>query len=519
MFAKLLRAPWLLPVGSFLLGLVGHLWWVLPGGANGRTVEPRLPAWDEGTVLYEALRVAQGDVMYLDFFAFQGPVFSLVNALAFRVFGFSFALAEALQVVTNALSGALLAVVVARLAGRLAGFTASLVFSSVLVPMWPYAYPHWYALLFCHAALVALTSPRPSRRTLVLAGALGGLALWTIQSVGLAFVASVLAVVVAQGVLAGHVRAGLARGGWVVSGLAIASTGCLGWFVFHGALGELWWSMFEWPFRHYRGINATDYAAFLTEHLETNREQPHLWRFMSQLGLRVIAALPIAGAVGAALVLARWVASRAGRSLDGLAAPVCAGAALAVVAPLFLAGTRRDLVHLAFLSSFGLVALAALTPLVPRPRLKRALGLVAFVVAGLFAANLGWKIYRTHTRPDRPRDFRAQWIEYYGCAGALAAAVQPGDLVVIGYDGGAGISLLHTGAKSAIAYTYLPFEWRARSDYLSPEQWARAAAQIVERKPVVIAVDQEQWQRLVTLAPTLADRYTYEAPLWRLKAR
>ncbi len=92
-----------------------------------------------------------------------------------------------------------------------------------------------------------------------------------------------------------------------------------------------------------------------------------------------------------------------------------------------------------------------------------------------------------------------------------------GDLVVVGYDGAGGASMLHTQTKSAIAFTYLPFEWRATSDYLSDEQWQRAAREIRERRPRVVAVDSEQWKRLVQLEPSLQETYAESGPLRQLK--
>lgn len=510
---------WALPLATFVVSLVAHAWWLKAGGPNGRTAFPRDPAFDEGTVLFEALRLSEGDVMYRDFFAFQGPVFSLMNAAAFRVFGFSLVLAQALQLLVNAVSAAFLSIVVSRLAGRIVALSAALVFITVLVPMWPYAYPHWFALLFAHGALVAMTSPSPRPVTFGLAGLCLGLTLWTIQSLGVTLLAGALGLVAAEPLLRRQVGEALRRSAFVAAGAGVATVACLGFFAVNGAVDELWWSMFEWPFRHYRGINTTDYAAFLVDHIDSNRAQPHVWRLISQFAIVFIASLPVAGLVSALVVVA-IAARRQWRKVEPVQSSVLltAATALAALLPIFLAGTRRDVVHLAFVSSFGLVALAALaSTLVARSRAVKALTITSFVLAALFTSNFGWKTFRSQTRAERPVDFRSQWLEKFGWAGPLAAATKPGDLVVVGYDGAGGASMLHTQTKSAIAFTYLPFEWRATSDYLSDEQWQRAAREIRERRPRVVAVDSEQWKRLVQLEPSLQETYAEAGPLRQLK--
>lgn len=504
-------------MATFIVSLLAHAWWLKAGGPNGRTAFPREPAFDEGTVLFEALRLSEGDVMYRDFFAFQGPVFALMNAASFRVFGFSLALAQGVQLLVNALSAALLTIVVGRLAGRVVALSAGLVFITVLVPMWPYAYPHWFALLFAHAALVALTSPAPRSATYLLGGACLGFTVWTIQSLGVTVLGGAFVVVALEPMLQRQPREALRRCALVAIGAGVATAGCLAFFAVNGALGELLWSMFEWPFRHYRGINTTDYAAFLADHLRSNREQPHVWRLISQFAIVFIAALPVVGlvsAIGVIGIAARHWWLKAERVPPTTV--VTATAAVAALLPLFLAGTRRDVVHLAFVSSFGLVALAAAVSILEaRPR--RVLTIASFVLAGLFTTNFGWKTFRSQRLADRPVEFRDQWLEKFGWAAPLVAATKPGDLVVVGYEGAGGASMLHTATRSAIAFTYLPFEWRATSDYLSDEQWQRAAREIRERRPTVVAVDGEQWKRLVALEPTLQDAYLEAGPLRTLK--
>lgn len=498
-----------LPALVFALSLLAHGWWVLPGGPNGRTTAPRDLTWDEGTVLHESLRIAEGEVMYRDFFAFQGPVYSTLNAGVFAGFGFSMELAQAFSVLVNAVSALMLFLLLRRLGGQLLGFGLTLLFIATLVPMWPYSYPHWFALAFVHAGLWCVSLER-SRAALVLGGALLGLSLWTIQSLGLAVLGGTSAALFAFTWQREGLRHAARAVALVIGGAMVVSVGWALAFARHGALGEMLWSMFEWPFAHYRGINTTEYAAFLGDHLDSNRSQPHVWRIVSQLGVVVIAALPLLGVAATLALLVR------ARRASVLTLSVTLGGA-AAIAPLFLAGTRRDVVHLAFLASLALVALAAWAGTWALAARRRWLGLGVFGVGALVCTNHGWKTFRSETAPDRPRDFKAQWLDRFSWASRLDAEAVPGAFVLVGREGAAGISHLFTRTRNPTSFTYLPFEWRAHSDYLSAAQWQRAAKQLSAARPRLVIVDDEQWSRLTGAEPGLSDRYVTDGDLRRLK--
>ncbi|HEV8323091.1 MAG TPA: hypothetical protein VG389_15865 [Myxococcota bacterium] len=70
------RCAWL---GAIFAGvLVLHAPYLWPGGPSSRDGKPWKLMQDEGTVLYDAARMAAGEVMYRDWFEFQGPVFYVV---------------------------------------------------------------------------------------------------------------------------------------------------------------------------------------------------------------------------------------------------------------------------------------------------------------------------------------------------------------------------------------------------------------------------------------------------------
>lgn len=510
---RVLKQVWFAPVAVLLLSLAAHAVYTLPGGPNSRTAQPRSLTWDEGTVLYDSLRMANGEVLYRDFFEFQGPVFFELFAALFRWFGASLPAAQGLQVLLNALSAMFLCIVVARLAGPLVAFAASVIFITLIVPIWPYAYPHWVALLFVHAALALLPNERPVWWRTALAGACFGLSIATIQSLGVAALASCAVTLVASSVAERRWRAGSSAALQLIGGAATVILAFAASAASKGALRDLWWSMFEWTFAHYRGINSTTYAAFLVDHLDSNRAQPHVWRIFSQAGIVVIAALPLVALLSGVAVLgkAAWAALRKQPQQRIEAAAV----AVAVVLPLFVAHTRSDVVHLGFLSSLGFVGLAAACA--HWASLRRPTAIILCVLAGAFTLNFSWKTYRSQTHPERPLTFKQDWLQRFSWASDFEAHVTAGDAAVIGFEGSAGYGHLFTNTKSAISYTYLPFDWRAESDYFSAAQWDRAAREIVERRPKVLAVDDEEFARLVRSAPVLATMYEQQVALRLLR--
>ncbi len=494
---RVLEKVWFVPVAVQLLSLAAHAVYTLPGGPNSRTAQPRDLTWDEGTVLYDSLRVANGEVLYRDFFEFQRPVFFELFATLFRWFGASLTPAQGLQVLLNALSAMFLAIVVGRLAGPIVAFAASVIFVTLIVPIWPYAYPHWVALLFVHAALALLPQRHPVWWRTVMAGACLGLSMATIQSLGLVALVSCGATLLASAAAERRWRAGTIAALQLFGGAAAVVLAFAASAASKDALGDLWWSMFEWTFTHYRGINSTTYAAFLSDHLESNRAQPHVWRIVSQGGIVVIAALPLLALVsGVAVLMNATLAALRKQPQQRVEA---AGVAVAVVLPLFVAHTRRDVVHLGFLSSLGFVGLGAVCAQWASTR--RPTAIVLGILACSFALNFSWKTYRSQTHPERPLTFKQDWLQRFWWASDFEAHVTAGDTAVIGYEGSGGYGHLFTNTRSASSYTYLPFDWRAGSDSSSAAQWDRAARQIVERRPKVPAVDEEEFARLVKSAP------------------
>jgi hypothetical protein len=131
---------------------------------------------DENAYFYMAAQVARGLVPYRDFFFAHPPVHLAVPALAFRVLGFSEAVAQALPVGAQLLAGLLLWRAARRASPALGLLALVLHLSAYQVLMTASDLDGAnLATAFTMAALLAATAGRPA-----LAGGLGGLALGTV---------------------------------------------------------------------------------------------------------------------------------------------------------------------------------------------------------------------------------------------------------------------------------------------------------------------------------------------------
>lgn len=105
-----------------------------------------LGAADESNFIYEAKRLADGEVMYRDVFDLITPVSMYLTAFAFRVFGSDMSVARATIAVVHAV------IVVAiyacsRLVGVRSGLAAAAALAHLAIghPTWPYVSQHWFA--------------------------------------------------------------------------------------------------------------------------------------------------------------------------------------------------------------------------------------------------------------------------------------------------------------------------------------------------------------------------------------
>jgi hypothetical protein len=499
------------PLAVALAAFLLHLPYLWPGGPNARSPEALKLGRDEATVLADSLRIARGEVMYRDFFEFQGPVFYHVQAGVMAVTGPSIGAARLVHLLISAAATALLAILVARFAGRWAGVGAATVHAALILPMWPYAYPHWTAEALVLGALVIVAREETRPRDDVIAGALLGLAVLTIQSVGLPALVAVIGSRALPGIAARDRRRALVVPARTLAGAAAAiGIVCL-YFTARGALDEMWHDLFVWPLDHYEHGNKVAYGYALDALSKTHDRLSQPWELLGKAGLRLVWLLPIAAAIGALAVapVALWRAWRKNTDPIAYAPAICAGASLAAVTPVLLGKVNTDITHISFVASFGLVSIAAAAaPAVARWRHARIAAAALFCLLGASTlASYGHKLVRTRAASAKLGSWQGEALDEPQ-ARRLASIVPPGERIVAGNR--SGYYYLYV-APPAVSHTYVPHRY---DRYLSAEQWQKLADEIATRRPYAMFLGKDQWSELARRRAEIRSMYRDDRGIW-----
>ncbi|HKA86813.1 MAG TPA: hypothetical protein VKE22_04070 [Haliangiales bacterium] len=494
---------------AWLLGLAAativlHLPWLVPGGPWARRPEALVLGQDEGMALYDSLRILRGEVMYRDFFQFHGPVFYYLHAALFFVVGPSFTAARVLFVLTTTTSTVLLAAMVARHAGRVAGVAAGLVHACLLVALWPFAYPHWYAETFALGGLFLITRERSGARGDVAGGALLGLSILTTQSTGLPALLAAAAAAAGPGLAARDLRRSLARPARILLGAVAGVAPLLVYLAAQGALGLLYYDMFRWPFENYHFENEGFYGFQTPEAIAAHRKllgEP--WATLGTLALRENLLLPFFALAGAAAAIPVAVWKIVRRQEDDWAPIVTAAACLGGVSTLFLAPVRADFHHIAYGGPFGLLALSLAAR---RPRLRPAVLATLCLAAALAVVTYAHKTAFTWSASRAKGSFRAEAEKLAGYA-AIARAVPPDGTIVVGPMAGFYYFFLR---DAAVPITHIP---STQDKFLTDEQWRWCAERIAALGPGAILLPPKPWRELVARRPDLRDRYRPQGEL------
>jgi hypothetical protein len=490
--------------GVFVFAVVAHVPYLAPGGPSARYLQPLFLVIDEGTVLYDSFRITCGEVIYRDFFQFQGPVFYYVHAGLFAVTGPSIAAARALNLLVTALTATFIALLVARSLGPVAGAGAAAVHACLLVPMYPYAYPQWLAetLAFAGIYLLATSSYHPRRE--LAGGACLGLSALTIQSLGLPILAACMVALAIPGIAQRSWRETFVRPLRVFGGASLSISPFILYLGAVGGLDQMWYAMVEWVFNHYsEGQKDTalwGYGAYLDVFLFLHRRIDQPWRGLAMTGLQFVKLLPVFAICGAIVAMVQAIINRWRRSLD-YGYLVIGTAAFAGTAPLVLGITRVDITHIAFIGSFGLCGAAiALLPLVTwKPRFRLPVAIVWVFVGILVIANFSAKTVMTY-RPSREKQGWRGEVLKLGMARWIDTNVGPNERIVTAYGG---LQYLYI-RRSAVGFTFLPSN---TPKYFSDEQWRKLGRQILKALPPVIEVTEEQWLQVTQRTSELKQLY------------
>lgn len=217
------------------------------------------PGGDEGSIVYDAVRVVHGQVFARDFFEVMGPGSIYWAAAFFKLFGISF-FAARISLFVSSFGIALLMYFLTRRVYRsycvLPGMIlAGTVFSS----LWPASGHHVDSTFFALLAVACLVSWRisQSRIALFAGGVAAALTLLTHQPKGLLLLFAILLWTLLQ-------RTDGPKRYWAAATILLGFLCAMGvaliYFWMNGAIQALFYANFVWPLLHYGTVNRVPYA-------------------------------------------------------------------------------------------------------------------------------------------------------------------------------------------------------------------------------------------------------------------
>lgn len=221
-----------------------------------------LPDADEGTLLYDAVRVTEGQIPFRDFFEIIGPGSFYWLAAFFKLFGMTF-VASRIPVALDSFGIAVLMYfLMRRLNTAYAPLPAAFFVTILFGHLWPTVNYHTDSTFFALLSFACLVSWIDTNRSFLLwvAGALAGATTLFLQPKGLFLIVSFLFIVVWFRGREALVPLGRLVGGYVS---AIATVVLLYWKA--GALTNLVYANVVWPLRHYSAVNHVPYGQGLLE--------------------------------------------------------------------------------------------------------------------------------------------------------------------------------------------------------------------------------------------------------------
>lgn len=339
---------------------------------------PALLHVDEGTYLYEAVRITEGQRLYRDVFEITTPAWMYLVAGLYWLFGPSLILARWTVAFLHGATAALLYVASRRCGVRPAlAAIAPLGYLVAAQPAWPVASQHWLACFLSVAALTVCLGEDTRSRALR-AGLLGGLLMATHQR-GAAVLAGLALALGARAVLRGRGIPGLmGRLGAFAVGVAVVWVPLVGFLLWSAGVTALWEQLVLRPLGGYRDVNHAQWGQTGMLQLMASWTIPWL--------LSVLPFVLMPTAVRGVLAFARG---------DRVGASRLATLLLVSLAALGSIAYYPDFVHLAFVAPLLLVSLTenlegfhVTIERVLRVRPARAL----LAMLSLFA---GWRLWGT----------------------------------------------------------------------------------------------------------------------------
>ncbi|MES2222304.1 MAG: hypothetical protein V4587_15215 [Acidobacteriota bacterium] len=239
---------------------------------------------DEGTLVYGAVRIVQGQVFARDFFEVMGPGTFYWLAAFFKLFGVTFLAARICLFVTSLGTFILMYFLSQRVCGRYQFLPALLLVGAYFSTIWPMVNHHVDSNFFGLLSIALMVLWRQKSRNVLLfaAGAVAGITTCIIQPKGILLLLAFIGWIWIQQ---------RSQSGWWLSTLRImvGYCGVLGltglYFWSHGALRELLYMNFIWPSQHYSKVNVVPYALGLRQYWSHWTIQPHGLPWMVPLAI------------------------------------------------------------------------------------------------------------------------------------------------------------------------------------------------------------------------------------------
>lgn len=218
-----------------------------------------MPGTDEGTLVYGAVRVLEGQVPFRDFFEVMGPGTFYWLALVFKILGTTWLATRVSLMVTSVATILLMYFLARRLDLKQVYVPFVLLLATSFRPLWPTISHHGdstlFALLSFTSMLFALDSAQP--RWYVLPGFLTGLTTCFLQPKGVTLFLSFIVILWA---LCRHDILFRQALGYLIAGYLFVGTSVVLLFVRAGAFYDLVYANLIWPLSHYSAGNSVSYG-------------------------------------------------------------------------------------------------------------------------------------------------------------------------------------------------------------------------------------------------------------------
>jgi hypothetical protein len=392
---------------------------------------------DEGSIVYGAQRVAEGEIPYRDFFEVMGPGAFYWMALWFKVLGISWLTSRAVILMTALGSAWAIYYATSRHCRRSFALFPAAVYTLLTVPLWPGASHHFdsnmWVLLAVAASIARDRNDRIDRGAAMLAGVLAAVGATIMPQKGVLVLAALTLSAVLEDLPRHGWRRALARVSWMIGPFAAVGLTVLLFFWSQNALTDLLYANVTWPAAQYRSVNGVPYAYGITQFYlpMIGAILQVILPFHIATMASVAAAIPIVFVAGLPFIVGGQALYRitAGQSSDASVNAVPLSYWCASIALFASECHRADMVHLSYgsplllvVATIGLDRGGFWLALVTRRTLVCSVALVAVLLA-LFATS------RTVTEETRRGHVRTgqhdEALEF------LQKAIRPGEPVFI----------------------------------------------------------------------------------------